>query len=246
VIVQKTQNTPVERLTKSRLLQRKLYCAAKSDPNRRFGILFDKVIRTDILETAWKMVRANKGSAGADRQSFEDIEARGVENFLNSLRQELVEGTYRPQPVLRRFIPKANGKMRPLGIPTIKDRVAQMAVKLVIEPLHEADFQDFSYGFRPKKSAHQAIAEVRKFINFGCHDVIEVDLKSFFDTIPHDKLMALVARRVSDPRVLKLLWAWLKVGVVSENGISRSLIGTPQGGVISPLLANIFLNEVDR
>ncbi len=233
MIVEKTKNIPNRKVDKPILLQRKLYLASKANPLRRFGALYDKVYRVDILELAYKRIKANRGVPGIDRKTFEDIKSDGVQKFLKELQQELRNGKYYPQPVLRKYIPKSGGKVRPLGIPTIKDRVVQMATKIVIEPLFEADFQEFSYGFRPKRSAHQAISEVRKYINFGCQEVIEVDLKSFFDTIPHDKLMKLVKQRVSDPGVLKLIQAWLGVGVISEKGHTRSVIGTPQGGVIA-------------
>jgi RNA-directed DNA polymerase len=247
MIVQKTQHMTGKIPEKYRLLQRKLYCAAKANPERNFGILYDKVCRLDILEAAWKRVKSNGGSAGTDGVEIDFITDKiGEETFIKGLQQELISGQYRPQPVLRKYIPKGNGKKRPLGIPTLKDRVAQMAVKLVIEPLFEADFQSFSYGFRPKKSAEQAIQEVRKYINWGGVNVIEVDLKSYFDNIPHDKLMQLVRRRISDRRVLRMIERWIKVGVMEEGKVERSIIGTPQGGVISPLLANIFLNELDK
>lgn len=246
MIVHKTQNIASGKLEKFRLLQRKLYCAAKAEPERSFGILYDKVCRADIIEEAWKRVRLNGGAPGVDGVTFDDIKAIGIAKYLNEIQTELQTGIYSPQPVRRKFIAKSNGSLRPLGIPTIKDRIVQMTVKIVIEPLFEADFTDNSYGFRPKRSAEQAAKEVRKYINYGCHKVVEVDLKSYFDNISHNSLMKLVQKKVSDPRVLKLLWGWLQVGIATDQGVEKPKKGTPQGGVISPLLANIFLNEVDK
>lgn len=230
-----------------RVLQRKLYSAAKTNPKRKFGVLYDKVCREDVLFTAYDQVRANKGAPGIDQQTFEIIESEiGVSTFLNDIRERLIAKRYKPLAVRRVFIPKADGSQRPLGIPIITDRVVQAAVKIVIEPLFEAVFKDFSYGFRPQKSAHMALREVYKWLNFGCHQVVDADLKSYFDTIPHDKLLLSVRSKVIDRSVVKLIDMWLKVGVLEEMEIRTSSSGTPQGGVISPLLANLYLHWLDQ
>jgi group II intron reverse transcriptase/maturase len=228
-----------------RVLQRKLYRAAKAQPGRTFGVLYDKVCAREVLQAAWERVRRNRGSAGVDGETIRDIEAYGVERFLDELREELDNGRYRPQPVRRVFIPKPDGRRRPLGIPRVRDRVAQAAVRLVIEPLFEASFRPGSYGFRPKRDAGQAILAIRNGVNRGYSEVIDLDLKSYFDTIDQDLLMKLVARRVSDPRVLRLIRRWLRAGVMFEGRREETLVGTPQGGVISPLLANIYLHPLD-
>lgn len=243
MIADKAQDTPKERV---RVLQRKLYRSAKESPKRRYGILFDKVCRWETLWTAWERVRENDGAPGIDRQSIEDIEAYGAMWFLRELQQELQEGRYWPKPVRRVWIPKPDGRQRPLGIPVIRDRIVQMATKLVIEPIFEADFQDFSYAYRPKRSTQDAIREVRRHVVSGHWQVIDADLKSYFDTIPHENLMKLVAQRVSDPAILRLIRAWLKAGVMEAGQWQAAVAGSPQGGVISPLLANIYLNVLDR
>lgn len=243
MIARKAIPTPKERV---RVLQRALYRAAKANPQRTFGVLYDKVYRWDILMEAARRVLSNKGGPGVDGQTINDLKAYGVERFLKELQTELQEKRYHPNSVRRTWIPKANGKMRPLGIPTLKDRIVQMVTKLVIEPLFEADFQRCSFGFRPEKSTHDARAVIQYFILGGAKWVLDVDLKNYFDSIPQDKLMELVRKRVSDVGVLRLIRWWLEAGILEEGQITRSLAGTPQGGVISPLLANIYLNWVDE
>jgi len=241
VSAQKANNT----IEKVRQLQRKLYLAAKSNSKRRFHALHDKVHRKDVLEEAWKRVKANGGAGGIDRISIADVEKYGVEKFLQEIKKELIDGKYRPKPVRRTFIPKGNGEERPLGIPIIKDRVVQMAVKLIIEPLYEADFLECSYGFRPKRSAHQALDRVRKDTKNKGWWVVDADIKGYFNNISHDKLMLMVKQRISDRRILKMIWQWLKAGVMDNGKYAGSELGSPQGGVISPLLANIYLHYLD-
>lgn len=228
-------------------LQRTLYLAAKENPKRRFHALFDKVYREDIMQSAWKQVKANGGSAGIDRVTIDYIvETYGVERLLKETIETLKAGTYRPQPVRRKDIPKGEGKTRPLGIPTVRDRLVQMAAKIVLEPIFEADFRDCSFGFRPKRSAHDATRRIRKTVNDGqIYWVVDVDITGYFDNIPHDKLMKLAEQRISDRRVLKLIRQWLKAGFMKDDQFHETEIGSPQGGVISPLLANIYLNYLD-
>jgi group II intron reverse transcriptase/maturase len=231
-----------------------LYLKAKREPDYRFYALYDKVYRLDILAHAYGLVKASGGCAGVDGRTFEDIEAEGIVEFLAELGETLRTKTYRAEPVLRVMIPKSNGGERPLGIPTIRDRVAQMATKIVLEPIFEADFCDCSYGFRPKRSAHQAIDAIAEGMHQGYTQVIDADVSKYFDSIPHAKLLATVAERVADGAMLHLLKLWLKAPVVSDENDKRRNLGggkgnrkgTPQGGVISPLLANLYLHLLDR
>jgi RNA-directed DNA polymerase len=233
-------------------LRRTLYCKAKQNPKYQFYTLYGLVCREEVIEAAWQMVRRNKGAPGVDGVSIEEIQTRagGEKEFLANIREELLAKTYQPNEVKRVYIPKANGKMRPLGIPTIKDRVVQSAVHIVIEPIFEADFLDCSYGFRPGRRAHDALNELQGNIRAGRTEVYDADLESYFDTIPHDKLLACVQKRITDGSIIKLIRMWLKAMVVERDGdgpprYHRPKQGTPQGGVISPLLANLYLHYFD-
>jgi RNA-directed DNA polymerase len=237
---------------KIRDLQIKLYRKAKNEPGFRFYMLYDKIYREDILAHAYELARSNKGAPGVDGQTFEEIESRGLAEWLTGIRQELRNKTYQPQPVRRVMIPKPGGGERPLGIPTIRDRVVQTAAKLVIEPVFEAEFEPSAYGYRPKRSAQDAIREVHGLLCKGYTDVVDADLTKYFDTIPHAELMQCVARRIVDRDVLRLIKMWLTVPVEErdENGKRRLTggkdhhRGTPQGGVVSPLLANLYMNRL--
>jgi RNA-directed DNA polymerase len=234
-----------------RTLQRKLYRKAKQEPDFRYYLLYDKIYREDILSHAYELAKANKGAPGVDGQTFEAIESEGLEKWMEGIRKDLRDKTYKPQPVRRVLIPKPGGGERPLGIPTIRDRTVQTAAKLVLEPIFEADLESEAYGYRPKRSAHDAIQKVHKLLCEGYTDVVDADLSKYFDTIPHTQLLKSVARRIVDRNVLHLIKMWLKVPVEErdENGKRRmtggrsNRRGTPQGGVVSPMLANLYMNR---
>jgi len=233
---------------KIRNLQKKLYLKAKAEPQYRFYLLYDKVWRADILEHAYELSRSNRGAPGVDGVTFSKIEAAGRKEWLSELGKQLRDRTYRPEPVRRVMIPKPNGGERPLGIPTIRDRVVQTAVKLVIEPIFEADLEPNAYGYRPKRSAWDGLKAVHALLRSGHTDVVDADLTKYFDTIPHDQLMQTVARRIVDKDILRLIKMWLKAPVEETDEDGRKRLtggkqGTPQGGVISPLLANLYMNR---
>lgn len=239
-------NWAVKPRERVRLLWERLYSSAKAKSERSYGILYDKVCRMDVLHEAWKQVSQKGTSPGVDGKTIKEIKQYGVEKYLEELREALVEERYHPNKIRRAYILKPDGQKRPLGIATITDRVAQTAVRIVIEPLFEADFLECSYGFRPGRSPHQAIGQIEKYLWMGYRWIVDVDLKSYFDTIPHEPLMKLVQRRVRDPRVLRLIRWWLRAGVLEDGVVEYPELGAPQGACLSPLLSNIYLHELDK
>jgi RNA-directed DNA polymerase len=242
----KRSMTGAERVSQ---LQEKLYCKAKQERGFRFYVLYDKMFIPYMLEEAYRRVRTSGGSPGVDGQDFKDIEAQGIPGYLKELGEDLRKKTYKPSAVKRVWIDKANGGKRPIGIPTIRDRVAQMVCKMIIEPIFEADFEESSYGFRPQRSSKDAMQAIKDHLQSGKTEVLDADLSAYFDTIPHDKLKKVLEQRISDPRMLHLLNLWLKSPVYEDGqykGGKNQKTGTPQGGVISPLLANIYMHLVDK
>ena len=230
-------------------LQEKLYQKAKQERGYKFYVLYDKMFIPYMMREAWKQVKANEGTSGVDGMSIPDVEKYGIESYLKELGEELRKQTYQPQAVKRVMILKANGGERPLGIPTVRDRIAQTVCKMILEPIFEADFEESSYGFRPKRSSKDAIAAIKENLKQGKTEVYDADLSKYFDTIPHDKLLLTLKERIADPRILRLITKWLKVPVY-EDGQYKSgknnRTGTPQGGVISPLFANVYFHLIDR